>query len=81
MINEGHWVILDNFQDLYKSGVNDCTTFKSDEKRPGANPAERKKELCFVKVELELKRQRDRLRSVKENEQNQTENPEHCINF
>lgn len=58
MINEGHWVILDNFQDLYKSGVNDRTTFKSDGKRLGANMAERKK-LSFVKVELEQKRQRD----------------------
>lgn len=67
MINEGHWVILDNFQDLYKSGVNDCTTFKRDGKRPWANPAERNKELSFVKVELELKRQGDRLRSRKEN--------------
>lgn len=39
----------------------------------------KKKELRFVKVELEMKSCRARLRSVKENEHNQNENLGHCI--
>lgn len=68
MINEGQWVILDNFQDLYTSGVNDCTTFKSNGKRLGA-----------AEIKKEMKSQRDRLRSLTEKKQNQNGNPGHYI--